>query len=273
MEPSPRPILRGAVGLALVAALAGPRGAASPEVPATDAAHAGAALGADLYRLFATRDGNVFFSPYSISEALALLGAGADGKTRQEVLDTLHWTRPSDQMAAAFGAQDLQLDGAVGDGAVLSIANGLWYQRGHEPRPAFLQVARQAYRAEVRIADFSADLPVSRHMINTWVEKKTGGKIVDLLPADALTPRTRLVLANAVYFKGRWERPFDAQRTAPMAFFTATGQSVMTPTMTRTAGFRTRGADGCELLDLPYAGGGLSMVILLPTTRDGLPAL
>ncbi|HXQ82039.1 MAG TPA: serpin family protein [Opitutaceae bacterium] len=272
MESYPRPALRGAIALALVAALAGPRaGAAQP--PAADAAHAGAALGADLYRLFAAREGNIVFSPYSISEALALLSAGAGGKTRQELLDTLHWTLPSDQMAAAFGAQDRQLAGAAGDGAVLSVANGLWYQRGHEPLAAFLQAARQSYGAEVRIADFSADLPVSRHMINTWVERKTGGKITDLLPADALTPRTRLVLANAVYFKGRWERPFDAQRTVPAAFFTAAGESVMAPTMARTAQFRTRRADGCDLLDLPYAGGRLSMVIVLPEARDGLPAL
>ncbi len=262
---------RGAIALALLAAFAGPRGAAGAE--ARDAAQSGEAFGIDLYRLLSARDGNVFFSPYSISEALALLSSGADGKTRREVLDTLHWNGAPREMAGAFGAQDLQLDRAAKDGAVLSVANGVWYQRGREPLAAFLQTARQEYRGDVRVADFAADLPVSRNMINYWVRQNTGGKISELLPMGVLTIRTRLVLANAIYFKGRWERPFDASRTRPGPFFAASGQSAMAPMMTRKARFRTAGADGCDLLELPYAGGELSMVILLPQARDGLPAL
>jgi serpin B len=269
----PRSALPAAIVLALVSALAGTRGADAAEPSARDAAHAGAALGVDLYRLFSTQDGNVLFSPYSISEALALLSAGTDGKTRQEVLNILHWTRPADQMSKAFGAQDLQLDGASKDGAILSVADSIWYQRGHEPRAAFLKEARQEYRAEVRIADFSADIPVSQRMINSWVERNTGGKILGLLPPGALTPRTRLVLANAIYFKGRWERPFDEHATVPKPFFTTAGRSVMTPMMAQTAQFRTWGTDACDLLELPYAGKKLSMVILLPRAGDGLPAL
>jgi serpin B len=268
-----RPALPTIIAISLVVVLAGPVRADAAGPPAKDAANAGAALGVDLYRLFSAQDGNVFFSPYSISEALALLSAGADGTTRREILNTLHWSLPADQMPEAFGAQDARLDEASKDGAILSVANSLWYQRGHEPRAAFLRVARQEYRSEVRIADFSADIPVSQRMINNWVEKKTGGRILDLLPSGALTPRTRLVLANAIYFKGRWERPFDERATAPRPFFTLQGQSVMTPTMARADEFRTWGADSCELLELPYAGKKLSMVILLPRTRDGLPAL
>jgi serpin B len=269
----PRQYLPGAVALALFAGLAGPRVAAAEETPARDAANAGAALGVDLYRLIAPQDGNVFISPYSISEAIALLSAGADGKTKQEVLRTLHWTTPSSSLAGAFGAQDLQLDRAAHDGAVLTVANGLWYQRGHVPLTAFLETAQQAYRAEVRVADFSADLPVARHMINYWVNKKTEGKIPELLPAGALTPFTRLVLANAIYFKGKWERQFKAALTVPKPFFTGAGPGVPTPTMTHSARFKIADSAACDLLELPYAGGELSMVILLPKTRDGLPSL
>jgi serpin B len=264
---------RGALALALAAALAGPRPAAAADTPAGDAAHAGAALGVDLYRIFALQDGNVFFSPYSVSEALALLSAGAGGRTQLEILRTLHWTRPPEGMPEAFKAQDLQLDHASQGGAILSVANGLWFQRGREPRAAFLDIARREYRADVRVSDFGADLPVSRRMINYWVAQKTGGKILELLPNGALTPFTRLVLANAIYFKGEWEQPFKADRTVPRPFFNAKGQSAMAPAMTQSAGFRTAGADGCDLLELPYAGGELSMVVLLPRTRDGLPDL
>ncbi len=274
MDPNPRPWpgRKGATALVLVAALAGPCGAAAAETPARDAAHAGAALGVDLYRSFAAQDGNLFFSPYSISEALAFLSAGADGNTRHEMLGVLHWTQPADRMAGAFAAQDLELERAAQDGVTVSVANGLWYQRGHEPSTPFLETARRDYRSEVRVADFSGNVSVPQREINDWVGAKTAGKIPDLFPAGSLTHRTRLVLANAIYFKGRWASPFKAQRTAPRPFYTATGQSITAPAMTRTAEFRTTGVDACELLELPYSGG-LSMVILLPRTRDGLPAL
>jgi len=275
MEPGHLPWkgVRGALALALGAALSGARGAPADAGPAADAARSGAALGLDLYRIFARQDGNVLLSPYCVSQELALLCAGAGGKTRQEVLGTLHWTRGPDQLAGAFLAQDLQLDQASRDGALLSVATSLWVQRGGEPRAAFLQEARVAYRADVRISDFAADLPVSRHMINYWVERKTGGKITAILPDGSLTPRTRMVLANAIYFKGRWDVPFDEGKTAHKAFLNARGQTVMAPTMARSARFRTTAADPCELLELPYAGGRLSMVILLPRARDGLAAL
>lgn len=271
MDLDPRPLLPTAIVLALAVATA--PGASAAEGPARDAARSGAALGVDLYRILATQEGNVFFSPYSIAEALALLSSGAGGKTQQELLRTLHWTQAPDQMAAAFGAQDLELDHANQAGEILNVANGLWYQRGQPPRAAFLKTAQLDYRADVRIADFSADLPVSSHMINYWVERKTGGKITNLLPPGVLTPFTRLVLANAIYFKGRWQSPFKEARTTPKPFYTPRGGTVPVPTMAQAAHFKSAGADGCDLLELPYAGGGLSMVIVLPKARDGLPAL
>jgi len=275
MDPGRRrwPALQGAIALALAAALAGPCGAAAADGTAGDAARSGASLGIDLYRGLAAQGGNVFLSPYSIAEALAVLNSGAKGKTKLELLQALHWTLPTGGMAASFGAQDLQLDHAAQGGATLAVANGVWYQRGREPLASFLQTARQEFRAEVRVADFSADLPVSRRMINYWVEQKTGGKILDLMPAGALTPRTRLVLANAIYFKGKWAQPFKPELTRPGPFFTAPGANATAPLMSQSAHFKTAGQDACELLDLPYGGGELSMVILLPRKRDGLPAL
>jgi serpin B len=243
------------------------------EPPAGDAAKSGAAFGADLYRLLAARQGNVFFSPYSISEALALLSAGASGKTQQEMLQALHWTQPSGGMAAAFAAQDLELDRPAQDGSVLSVANGLWYQAGGPPLDAFRDVAQKQYRARVQPVDFIGSSAAVRPEINEWVEKKTLGKIADLFPEGTITRDTRLVLANAIYFKGRWKKRFDEGDTAARPFFTDRESSVQAPTMETSAHLRMAAADDLGLLELPYEGGDLSMVILLPGTRDGLAAL
>src|ERR1017187_5718626 len=128
--------LPAAIVLALYAAAAGPGAAGAAETPAKDAADAGAALGVDLYRLLCAQDGNILFSPYSISEDLALLSCGADGRTRQEGLKTLHWTRAAHQIPGAFGGQPLPVGAPSRDGAILSFADSIWYQRGHEPRAA-----------------------------------------------------------------------------------------------------------------------------------------
>jgi serpin B len=264
---------RAALALTLGALPGAATVAAGEGLPARDAAESGEATGMDLYRIFSGQDGNVFFSPYSISEALALLSLGAGGRTQAEILRTLHWNRPADRLAAAFGAQDAGVEAAARDSVTLTVANGIWYQRGQAPRAPFTEAAQTAFHAEIRVADFAADLPVSQHMINYWVDRKTGGRIPLLVPPGALTPNTRLVLANAIYFKGRWAAPFAKERTAPKPFHTADGQSVLTPMMWRQGHCRSASADGCDLLELPYAGGALSMVIALPKTRDGLPAL
>ncbi len=271
-------VKKGCFGSAALAfALAGWPVAASAEGgaagPAREAAETGESSGVDLFRIFSAQDGNFVFSPYSISEALALLSLGAGGRTQAEILHTLHWNRPPDRLGAAFAAQDAGVEGAARDLLTLSVANGIWYQRGQPPRASFSEAAQVSFHAEIRVADFAADLPVSQHMINYWVAKKTDGRIPLLVPPGALTPQTRLVLANAIYFKGRWADPFEKGRTAPKPFYTADGQSVLTPMMWREAHSKTAGADGCDLLELPYAGGALSMVIILPKTRDGLPAL
>lgn len=262
--------------LACVAVLAsaGNLGAApTPAGPAREAAASGEALGIDLYRIFASGDGNFFFSPYSISESLALLATGAAGKTQAEILRTLHWTGSADQLAGAFGAQDHQIGRAARDGLTLSVANSLWYQRQQQPRPAFLERAQSAFHVDVRVSDFAADLPVAQHMINYWVEKKTEGRITNLIPPGALTPRTRMVLVNAIYFKGLWAFPFKAADTAQKPFYTAGGQSVLTAIMKQEASCKVADTDGCVVVEIPYVGKELALVVVLPEARDGLPGL
>lgn len=259
--------------LAMAATLAAPFTMVAQDGEGRQAAQAGEALGVGLYRSLASSEGNIVFSPYSISEMLALLSEGAGGKTKQELLQSLHWEQPPDRMAPAFEAQDRQLGRTDhGDGELL-VSNGLWFQRGGEPRQEFLSVAQVAYGAEIRGADFVANGPAALDEINSWVSLKTRGKIAELFPPGSLNSATRIALVNAVYFKGKWEHPFDARRTASRPFFISPGSSVMVAQMNETQALKAVSIDGSDILELPYLGGGLSMVILLPNSNDGLPAL
>jgi serpin B len=273
LAPLPRRPRSWGLALALAGALAAQAAPAEPVADSQRAAQSGAALGVDLYHALGAGGGNLAISPLGISEMLALLSSGADGKTRDELLKALHWDQAPGLLAGAFGAQDGLLDRSAGSTAILHVANGLWYQAGDAPRQAFLDTARDDFRAEVRAADFVTSAPVARLEINAWVEQKTAGKIADLLPEGAVNPQTRLALANAVYFKGQWEHAFEARRTSSRPFFIQPGTPVDTPQMSATEHLKMAHVPECDLLELPYLGGGLSMVVLLPRERDGLAAL
>ena len=237
------------------------------------AAQSGSSLGIGLYHSIAASPGNVVFSPYSISEIISLLSTGAKGQTKDELLQALHWDRPADQLPPAFAAQDRALAHAAQDGVTLLVANGLWYQRSEPPIDSFLQVAKDDFGAEVRGADFVAGSSAAVLEINNWVEQKTLGKITGLLPQGAIGQKTRMALVNAVYFKGKWEHPFDARGTLPRPFFIQPGTSVSVTQMTVRDNFRASSDSACDFIELPYQGGELSMVILLPKERDGLASL
>jgi serpin B len=268
-----RKSLQGIFTLVLSAALLAPLSMSAQDKDALLAAGAGEKLGMDLYRCLATGPGNFVFSPYSISEMLALLSDGAEGKTREELLKALHWGPASDRLSAGFGAQDRQLDLSGQHDVTLLVANGLWYQMGGEPSAAFLQTAQGAYRAEARSADFSTNPASVQQEINGWVGHKTHGKIADLLPPGSIKADTRLALVNAIYFKGKWEHPFEARRTSVRPFFVRGETSAMVSQMNETAELKFLSIPGADLLEMPYKGEGLSMVILLPSETDGLPSL
>jgi serpin B len=237
------------------------------------AAQSGSSLGIGLYHSIAGGSGNIVFSPFSISEVVSLLSTGAAGQTKDELLRALHWDRPPDQLPAAFAAQDRILGHAAHGDLTLLVANGLWYQRSEPPLDSFLQIARDDFGSEIRGVDFVSSSTAAELEINSWVELKTLGKITGLLPKGTLSQRTRMALVNAVYFKGRWEHPFDARGTLPRPFFIPPGTSVSVTQMTVRGNFRAASDSAADFIELPYQGGELSMVILLPKERDGLPAL
>jgi serpin B len=228
----------------------------------------------DLYARLKTTDGNLFFSPYSISTCLAMTYAGARGDTAAQMAHRLHFDTNQDQLAVSFGRLQTQLNAEQEKkGIELNIANGLWGQKDYPFLPAFLAVAQQSYGAKLKQVDFRTQAVAARGEINDWVDHKTKGKITDLIQPGVLDAATRLVLVNAIYFKGRWSREFDKRNTIQAPFSVSPALKPEVPLMHLTADFRYAEAEGLQLLELPYVGGDLSMVVLLPRELDGLKVM
>jgi len=224
----------------------------------------------ELYAKLATEKGNVFFSPYSISSALAMTWAGARGQTADEMAKTLHF---APEVHDGFAALDLRLIGTQ-PGYQLSVANRLFVQRGLTLLAPFTTIAREKYRAPVEQVDFAKE--ETRLHVNQWVEEQTQKRIKDLIGKGVFSNDTRLALVNAIYFKGTWLTQFDKKATTHQPFFGG-GKETKVPLMYAdfepAARVRTAEVDGVQVLELPYKGGEVAMVVLLPTARDGLPAL
>ncbi len=225
----------------------------------------------DLYQAIREEEGNLFYSPYSISLALAMTYAGARGETEEQMADTLHYTLPPDRLHPAFNALDLELarrgEGAEGkdeEGFRLNIANSIWGQSGYSFLPQFLDTLAENYGAGLRLLDFVKASDESRGVINDWVSEETEGKIEDLLPQGSISPATVLVLTNAIYFNAAWEYPFEEELTHDGVFNLLDGGQVTVPMMGQKEFFGYAQGEGYQAVELPYDGEELSMVILLP---------
>jgi serpin B len=247
--------------------------AAQPEVPA--AAAPGEALVAGnndfavrLYQQLRGRGGNLFYSPYSISTALAMTYAGARGETERQMARTLGFSLPQQELHPAFRAlaEDLAARGKEMEGFRLHLANALWGQQGHPFLPGFVDLLARDYGAGLKLVDFTRDPEGARRTINQWAEKETENKIKDLVPPGLINPLTRLVLANAIYFDAKWLSPFAKDGTRPAPFTLASGQKVDVETMHETlpAGYAEEG--GWQVVELPYRDRNMAMDVLLPSS-------
>jgi serpin B len=232
------------------------------------------AFALDLYDKLRTQPGNLFLSPYSISSALAMTCGGARGNTEKQMAAALRFTVPQERLHPGFATLQNRLNAIQQKKQVkLAIANSLWPQKGYEFLPGFVALCRDRYAAQPVAVDFAGATEAARKQINDWVEAKTNRKIQELFKPGVLDAQTRLVLANAIYFKGDWATPFDKQFTQELPFHLANGKQVTAPLMTRQAQFGYAAIADLQVLDLPYAGNALSMTILLPAKADGLAAL
>ena len=250
------------------------RGAEPKPVPADQAAvvEGNNAFAFALYGHLQNRNGNLFFSPESISTALAMAYAGARGNTATEMAKTLHFTLPQQRLNPAMGALLNDLN-AVHEGYQLSVANALWAQHGYTFLDDFLTLLKNDYGAGLMQVDFKGATEAARLTINRWVEQKTQDKIKDLLQPGTLVPSTRLVLTNAIYFKGDWQTQFDKAQTRDEDFYPSQAQTKKVAFMHREGSFSYFDGGTFQLLEIPYKSKELSLVVLLPKDRGGLPAL
>ncbi len=255
------------------------RPAAAPSQPASSLIPDQAALtqgnnafAIDLYGQLRRQPGNLFFSPASISTAFAMAYAGASGTTAAEMASTLHFALPPDKLHPAMGAL-LAAFNAPHKGYQLRVADALWAQQGERFLPEFLKVNKTDYAAGLHMVDFEHASEPARLTINHWVEQQTADKIQGLLPPGSVDAATRLVLTNAIYFKGDWQSQFDKTSTALEDFHLSAANSVKAPLMHRTGSFRYFNGGSFQALEIPYQSGDLSMIVFLPNSIDGLPAL
>ena len=227
----------------------------------------------DLYQALRQQKGNLFYSPYSISLALAMTYAGALGETEKQMADTLHFELQQALLHPAFNALDLELasrgEGAKGKddkGFRLHIVNAIWGQKDYKFLNQFLDVLAVNYGAGLRLLDFISEPEQSRITINNWVSDQTENKIKDLIPQGVIDDLTRLVLTNAIYFNAAWLNPFENELTSDRAFHLLEGDDVTVPMMTQTNSFGYATGDGYQAVELLYDGSELSMIILLPNS-------
>ena len=229
------------------------------------------AFALDLYNELKDTEDNLFFSPYSVSTCLAMTYAGARGETETQMARILHFTQ---KQAIHNSFEQLQHDlNAVqkANSNELNIANALWAQKGHPFIPAFLTVATQQYGAMLKQVDFKD--PSNRVdavlNINQWVAKKTKDRIENIISSEDLDELVRLILVNAIYFKGTWAKPFDTNATAIEPFHFTRKEDVQVPLMHHFQSVNYEENDEFQAVELPYQGGAISMVILLPRQIDG----
>ena len=252
-------------------------------LPASDAdiaelAEGNTAFALDLYQVLRQEEGNLFYSPYSLSLALAMTYAGARGETEAQMAQAMHYTLAQPQLHPAFAALAEELagrgEGAAGregEGFRLNVANALWGQEGYNFLPAFLDLADRYYGAGLRRIDFVAAPEEARQTINDWVAGETEDRITDLIPEGIIDAMTRLVLTNAIYFNAAWAEPFEEDMTYDGVFYLLDGGQVSAPMMRQTSSFGYARGQGYQVVELPYDGYEMSMVILLPD-QDGFEA-
>ena len=226
----------------------------------------------DFYRQLAVEDGNVFFSPYSISSALAMTYGGAKGATKQEMREVLHFTLDSALLHKNFNALE---DDILSDSDIkLSIVNQTWGEYRTVFKQEYLDLLAVNYGTGINLVDFAGDPDGCRELINSWIADQTSDKIPDLLPEESIDAATTLALTNAIYFYGNWQTQFDKGLTVDKPFYRSPDDTVNAAMMSfsdnpdETMQFRYTKNDYCSALELPYTGNRFAMTVILPADSN-----
>ena len=247
---------------------------ASPDVKS--AVESNTAFALDLYQKLKERPGNLFFSPYGISTALAMTWAGARNQTESDMARVLRFSLPQAKLHAAFGALSARMSKIERWNCItLTTANSIWCQRDYPFEDGFLSLVRARYDGDAHQVDFKNSAQAACGEMNDWARRKTRGRIKNVVGPGQITPAERLILCNAIYFKGKWQTQFKPDETRPTPFYVETNQTVTVPMMQQTAAFKMTQTDdySLEMLEMPYVGNDLSMIILLPDPHSDQPTL
>ncbi len=232
------------------------------------------AFALDLFQQLKADKGNLFFSPYSISVALAMTYGGARGHTAAEMEKALHFTLGAQGTHPAFAALNARLAAIQQRGNVqLCIANSLWPQKEYPFLPGYVALMKKYYGVASTPVDYARAVEAARKLINGWVEDKTQRRIQNLIGPGMLDPLTRLVLVNAIYFKGNWASQFKAEHTRDTPFYAAPDKPVTVRMMVQTRQYKYAEIEDLQIVELPYAGNELVMRVLLPGANTPLSAV
>ena len=231
-------------------------------------------FGLNVYQQLKDKQENIFFSPYSISTALAMTYAGARGQTEIEMADVLRFSLKQEPLHFSFSNLQSHLNSIQKKGHVnLSIANSLWAQEGYKFLDSFFDLNKKYYGTGLNFVDFVRKTEDARKRINIWVENKTQQRIKDMIKPGTIGPDTTLVLCNAIYFKGDWLRQFDKEETTYADFYISPEKVVKASLMNQKSEFKFKAFDSFSAIELPYEGDDLSMMVFLPKKIGGLAEL
>jgi len=225
----------------------------------------------DLYKQLKSNEGNLFFSPFSISTALGMTYVGARQKTAKQMAAVLHFSGKQDQNHYSMGDLIAQINDIQKQVDLeLRVANALWVQKDYQILKEFLYVIQNVYKAQLDLVDFAAAHEAARRAINGWVEQQTDQRIKDLIRPGVLNALTRMVLVNAIYFKGFWDNQFKEKDTQELDFWISPQSSLKVPMMHQEQKFNYFENEQLQVLEIPYKNKALAMIVLLPQKRDSL---
>jgi serpin B len=228
----------------------------------------------DLYHKLRSGEGNLFFSPYSISAALAMTYAGARANTEKQMAKALRFSLDQEKLHPAFaGLQGWVNHLQEGAQIKLCVANSLWPQKDYKFLNEYLSLVKKHYGVSITPVDYVHALEAARETINRWVEQKTEYRIKDMIQPGIFDIPPVLALVNAIYFKGTWENQFNPRMTSEALFYITPEKSVRIPMMDQEETVRYAEVDDLQILELPYRGDSLSMLVVLPKEIDGLGQL
>ena len=232
-----------------------------------DIAAANNAFAFDMYsqlaQLKAGDKKNVFFSPYSISAAMAICYEGAENTTKEQISNVFYFPANKTVLKVRLERINDKINSDAGD-YELQTANALWVQERYPVKDAYIFNVKKYYDGEVTTLDFVRKPDDSRNIINKWVEARTNDKIKDLVPENSITADTRVIITNAIYFNGKWVYEFDKELTDKKPFYPTGGKEVSVDMMYMCNNFKYGENSKAKIIELPYKGNDLSMYIVLP---------